>query len=77
MHTPYALSTGMCNNCMWAERGGSLRPMALDKKAREFFAREGRKGGKIAAKRMTPEQRREKMRRAAQARWGKAKKKKQ
>jgi len=36
-----------------------------------------RKGGKIAAKRMTPEQRREKMRRAAQARWAKAKRKNQ
>jgi hypothetical protein len=57
--------------------GGNLRAMALSKKAREFFAREGRKGGKIAAKRMTPEQRREKMRRAAQARWAKARKKNQ
>jgi hypothetical protein len=51
--------------------------MALNKEAREFFAREGRKGGKIAAERMTPEQRSEKMRRAAQARWAKAKKKSQ
>jgi hypothetical protein len=57
--------------------GGNLREMALDKEAREFFAKEGRKGGKIAAKRMTPEQRREKMRRAAQARWAKTKKKNQ
>jgi len=51
--------------------------MTLDKDAREFFVREGRKGGKIAARRMSPEQRREKMRRAAQARWAKAKKKNQ
>jgi hypothetical protein len=42
--------------------------MALSKEAREFFVNEGRKGGKIAARKMTKEQRREKMRRAAQAR---------
>jgi len=50
--------------------------MALTKEARDFFAREGRKGGKIAARNMTAEQRREKMRKAAQARWAKAKKRK-
>ena len=49
--------------------------MVLSKKAREYFAKEGRKGGKIAAQKMTKEQRREKMRRAAQARWAKSKKK--
>jgi hypothetical protein len=48
--------------------------MALSKEAREYFAKEGRKGGKLAAQRMTKEERREKMRRAAQARWAKAKK---
>jgi hypothetical protein len=35
----------------------------------------GSKGGKATAKKMTPEDRKEKMRRAAQARWAKSKKK--
>ena len=65
------------NTLHTAVLSASLREMTLSKEAREFFAKEGRKGGKIAAKRMTPEQRREKMRRAAQARWAKAKKKNQ
>lgn len=34
----------------------------------------GRKGGKAAARNMTPQQRTEKMRRAVQARWAKKKK---
>jgi hypothetical protein len=34
----------------------------------------GRKGGKATARSMSKEERREKMRRAAQARWSKAKK---
>jgi hypothetical protein len=37
----------------------------------------GSRGGKATAKKMTPEERREKMRRAAQARWAKEKKKNQ
>jgi hypothetical protein len=49
--------------------------MALSKKAREFFTNEGRRGGKIAASKMTPQQRKESARRAAQARWAKAKEK--
>jgi hypothetical protein len=48
----------------------------LSNEAREFFVNEGGKGGKIAARKMTKEQRREKMRRAAQARWAKQKKEK-
>jgi len=36
----------------------------------------GSRGGKATANKMTPEERREKMRRAAQARWAKEKKKK-
>lgn len=48
--------------------------MALTKEAREYFAKEGRKGGKAAARNMTPEQRKESARRAAQARWAKVKK---
>lgn len=51
--------------------------MALSKKAREFFVNEGRKGGKIAASKMTPQQRKESARRAAQARWAKVKAKSQ
>jgi hypothetical protein len=77
MHTPYACQGGCAKHCIPPKYGGNLRLMVLNKEAREFFAKEGRKGGKIAAKRMTPEQRREKMRRAAQARWAKAKKKNQ
>jgi hypothetical protein len=44
--------------------------MALTKEAREFFVKEGRKGGKAYAKNATPEQRKESARRAARARWG-------
>ena len=50
--------------------------MALTEEAREFFVRAGRKGGKIAATKMTAKQRQESARRAAQARWSKAKKEK-
>ena len=49
--------------------------MALSKEAREYFAKEGRKGGKIAARNMTAQERKESARRAAQARWAKSKKK--
>ena len=48
--------------------------MALTKEAREYFAKEGRKGGKIAARKMTPQERKESARRAAQARWSHTKK---
>ncbi len=48
--------------------------MALTKEAREFFAKEGRKGGKAYAKNATPEQRKESARRAAKARWSTKKK---
>ncbi|MGB0012586.1 MAG: hypothetical protein WBQ03_13335, partial [Candidatus Sulfotelmatobacter sp.] len=51
--------------------------MALTKEAREFFAKEGRKGGKAAARSMTPEQRKESARRAARARWAKVTKEKE
>lgn len=40
---------------------------------REYFAQQGRKGGRLAAKQMTPEERRESARKAAQARWAKKK----
>jgi hypothetical protein len=48
--------------------------MALSKEAREFFVKEGSKGGKLAAKKMTKQERSEKMRKAANARWSKKKK---
>ena len=47
--------------------------MASKQEIREYFAKFGRKGGKATAKKMTPEERTEKMRRAAQARWAKEK----
>lgn len=50
--------------------------MALSKEAREFFAKAGRKGGKTAAKNMTPEERKASARNAAKARWAKKKKEK-
>ncbi len=43
----------------------------LPKKVRNYFAAEGRKGGTIRARRLSPEQRREIARKAAQARWAK------
>jgi hypothetical protein len=52
-----------------------LRPMALSREAREYFANEGKKGGKARAANLSAKQRKESARRAAQARWAKAKKK--
>jgi len=54
----------------------SSRPMALPEAVREFFVKEGRKGGKLSAQKLTPKQRKESARRAARARWAKGKKKK-
>jgi len=48
--------------------------MALSKEAREFFAKEGRKGGKAYVKNTTPAERKAAARRAALARWAKQKK---
>jgi len=49
--------------------------MAITKaEIREYFAKFGRKGGKAAAKKLSPEQRKDSARRAAQARWAKTKK---
>jgi hypothetical protein len=48
--------------------------MALTKEAREFFAKQGRKGGKAYAKNATPEQRKASAQKAARARWKKARK---
>lgn len=47
--------------------------MATKQEIREYFAKFGRKGGKATASKMTPEERSEKMRRAAKARWSKKK----
>lgn len=50
--------------------------MPTSKEIREYFAKFGRKGGQIAARKMTAQQRQESARRAAQARWAKQKKEK-
>jgi len=44
----------------------------LPEEARRYFASWGRKGGKERAKRLTAEQRQEQGRKAARARWEKA-----
>lgn len=48
--------------------------MALSKEAREFFAKEGRRGGKARAANLTKQQRSDIARKAVQARWAKKKK---
>jgi hypothetical protein len=48
--------------------------MALSKEAREYFAKEGRKGGKAYVKNSTPEERKAAAQKAANARWSKDKK---
>jgi hypothetical protein len=47
----------------------------LKKEVRRYLAELGRKGGKAAAQKLTQEQRREKGRKAVQARWAKKKEK--
>lgn len=49
--------------------------MVLSKEAREYFVKEGRRGGKAYVKNTTPEQRKAAARRAAQARWAKSREK--
>lgn len=49
------------------------KPPAFSQELREYFARFGRKGGKKAARNMTPEQRKANARKAARARWDRAK----
>jgi hypothetical protein len=60
------------NYCAGLSHGGNVRLMALTKEAREFFVKQGRKGGRAYAKNSTPEQRKAAARHAAQARWAKA-----
>lgn len=50
--------------------------MALTKEARDYFAKEGKRGGKARAKSMTPKERSEAARKAVAARWAKQKKEK-
>ncbi len=53
----------------------------LNAEAKEFFRKQGKKGGKLSAKarleKLTPEERSEVARKAAAARWGKKPAKKQ
>jgi hypothetical protein len=51
--------------------------MATNDDVREYLSKLGRKGAKAANRARTPEQRKEVARRAAQARWAKAKKNKE
>lgn len=44
----------------------------LPREVLEYFKREGAKGGKKSSSNMTDEQRRERARKAAKKRWGKA-----
>lgn len=46
--------------------------MALTKEAREYFAKEGQRGGKVRAANLTKARRSEIARKAVQARWAKA-----
>ena len=52
-----------------------MMEMARDNLSREFFRKQGRKGGRLSAKarleKLTPEQRKEVARKAAAARWAK------
>jgi len=50
--------------------------MALTKEAREYFAKEGRRGGRARAAKLTPQRRTEIARKAVEARWAKQKKEK-
>ena len=43
------------------------------KEIKDYFAKFGKQGGKARAKKLTPEQRKESARKAANARWKKAK----
>jgi hypothetical protein len=70
MLNPLGLSIG---SCIIVQRGLSFQEMARDNLSREFFRKQGKKGGKLSAKariaKLTPEQRSEVARKAAAARW--------
>jgi hypothetical protein len=50
-----------------------MEAVKYSKKDREFFRRTGQEGGQTRAKNLSPEERKESARKAAQARWAKAK----
>lgn len=50
-----------------------VRELLKRSELKEYFAKTGKQGGKARAKNMTPEQRKEGARKAAQARWKKTK----
>ena len=50
--------------------------MATEQEIRDYFAKFGREGGKLRAKRMTPAARKKSAQKAAAARWSKQKKEK-
>ena len=69
---PYACQE---NFCIPRYAYASVRLVVVwPKETREYFAKFGKQGGKKRARNMTPEERRESARRAAQARWAKKKK---
>lgn len=54
------------------KHGDSVRNV-IPKAAREYFTKLARKGGKARAQKLSPERRKEVARKAAQARWERAK----
>jgi hypothetical protein len=77
IRTPSALSRDFFNiSCTPPPHDDKVLLMALTKEAREYFAKEGRRGGKAYVKNSTPEERKQAASKAAKARWSKAKKEK-
>jgi len=72
MRTPSALSRTNLAHPLRSVLGCFLM---TKKEIGEYFAKFGRMGGRAAAAKMTPEQRKASARKAAQARWAKAKQK--
>jgi hypothetical protein len=62
---------GLCTGTFWpfGSRAGTANARLMAKKKNPAAVALGRKGGKAAAERLTEEQRKEKARKAAQARW--------
>ena len=67
MHSPISL----LRVCVLAR---IVKSRKMAKKKDSYAAEFARKGGRARAKKLTPEQRKESARKAAQARWAKAKK---
>jgi hypothetical protein len=70
MRTPCAVSSKSCA----PPADGVILYFVTKREIREYFAKFGKKGGKATAKNLTPEQRKASARKAAKARWAKAKK---